>query len=170
MTRKNLCGTLGYWLAAMATFRLAYGAWPPLDGALGQWLASDPKAVWSLVVGVVVGIPGALVGRALADRTGAGRTKGRRFFHDPGQLPGVLPIVAGESIQITYQRGVDGPPRAAELVTETLEKYGAQVVASSANATILIEIRKDSNASFFTLFMMRSRRPCSSRTPADRAI
>ena len=68
---KGICGTIGFFIAAMATFRLAYGAWPPTEGKFGEWLLSDSRAVWSMLAGIVVGVVGLVIGRAV------GRVVGR---------------------------------------------------------------------------------------------
>jgi cytochrome b len=61
---KNTVGTICFVVLGLLTFRLVYGAWPPFEGKFGEWLASDPRAGWSMVAAVVGGIVGALVGRA----------------------------------------------------------------------------------------------------------
>ena len=66
MTKKDIYGTVGFVILGMITFRLAYGAWPPLEGEFYQWLSSDSKAVWSMVAAIVGGIVGALICRAMA--------------------------------------------------------------------------------------------------------
>jgi uncharacterized membrane protein YeaQ/YmgE (transglycosylase-associated protein family) len=62
---KGICGILGSWIFAMLTFRLVYGAWPPFEGNLGEWLSSDSRARWALLAGFVFGVIGAVVGRAI---------------------------------------------------------------------------------------------------------
>lgn len=50
---KNTCGMIGFMVVALITFRLLNGAWPPMEGRLGEWLASNPRAVWAMIAGVV---------------------------------------------------------------------------------------------------------------------
>ncbi len=64
---KNGFGTIGFFVVAMGTFRMTYGAWPPTDGSLGEWLSSDPRAVWSLLAGTAGGMVGALIVRSMVD-------------------------------------------------------------------------------------------------------
>lgn len=70
---KDLLGPLGFVVAAMVAFRLVYGAWPPLEGELGPWLASDSRAVWAMGAGIVAGCAGLVIGRAI------GRVVGREM-------------------------------------------------------------------------------------------
>lgn len=63
---KNLCGTIGFVILGMVTFRFVYAAWPPFDGNFGQWMSSDPKTRWAMVAGIVGGMVGAFIGRAIA--------------------------------------------------------------------------------------------------------
>jgi tetratricopeptide (TPR) repeat protein len=63
---KDLCGTIGFFIAGTGVFRLVYGAWPPTSGDFLQWLASDSRARWAMAFGLVAGIFGAVVGRKLS--------------------------------------------------------------------------------------------------------
>jgi len=60
---KDICGTVGFIIAAMAMFRIVFGGWPPATGNFGHWISSDPKAVWSVAASVTAGIVGAFIGR-----------------------------------------------------------------------------------------------------------
>jgi cytochrome b len=61
---QNQHGTLGFFVAAMATFRLTYGAWPPFEGNFVEWILSDSKAQRAMLAGVIVGMLGMAIGRA----------------------------------------------------------------------------------------------------------
>lgn len=63
---KDFFGTLGFFVAGLITFRLSYGAWPPTQGNFGKWLSSDSKARWAMLAGLVVGMVGAVIGRAFS--------------------------------------------------------------------------------------------------------
>ena len=63
---KDIFGIIGFFITAMLTFRLVYGAWPPSEGNLGNWLSSEPKAIWSMGVAITAGMVGALIGRAFS--------------------------------------------------------------------------------------------------------
>jgi fructose-specific phosphotransferase system IIC component len=62
---RKACGTVGSFVGAMLLFRLAYGAWAPLQGDFWQWLVSDTRAQWALLAGIVGIVVGALVGQAI---------------------------------------------------------------------------------------------------------
>ncbi len=61
---KDIFGTIGFFITSMATFRFVYGAWPPKAGNFGQWISSDPRALWTMVAAIFVGMVGALISRA----------------------------------------------------------------------------------------------------------
>lgn len=61
---KNIFGTIGFFITSMVTFRLVYGSWPPTAGNFKQWISSDPRALWAMAAAVIVGMLGALIGRA----------------------------------------------------------------------------------------------------------
>jgi cytochrome b len=62
---KELCGTVGFVVAAFALFRLTYGAWPPTTGDFGPWLASDGRAMLAMLAGIAGGFAGLVIGRAI---------------------------------------------------------------------------------------------------------
>ena len=62
---KSLCGTIGFFVVAMITFRLVYGAWPPTEGNLGNWISTEPKAIWAMVAAIIAGMIGTFIGQTL---------------------------------------------------------------------------------------------------------
>lgn len=69
---KVVFGMFGFYAAAMAAFRVVYGAWPPHQGKFGDWLMSDSKAQMAMLVGVGAGMIGAMICRALASAVNPG--------------------------------------------------------------------------------------------------
>src|SRR5689334_13687821 len=61
---RDFCGTLSFFIAAWGTFRLVYGAWPPMKGNFGQWLLADSRAKWAMAAGLLAGMIGAIIVRA----------------------------------------------------------------------------------------------------------
>lgn len=50
---RDFFGTLTFFIGGTGTFRIIYGQWPPTSGKFGQWLLSDGKARWAILVGTV---------------------------------------------------------------------------------------------------------------------
>lgn len=91
---RDLFGTIGFFLTALATFRLVYGSWPPHEGSLFAWLAADARARWALGASLVTGMIGATIGRRLLRLERDGRIleakeNARRglVFHNSRQMP-----------------------------------------------------------------------------------
>ena len=92
---KDIFGTVGFFVVAMATFRLVYGSWPPFEGDFGDWFSSEPRAKWAMASAVVTGMVGALLARAfsgiLNKQEGKISTASRcarrgRRYHQQGKL------------------------------------------------------------------------------------
>lgn len=120
---RDLFGTVGFFLTALATFRLVYGSWPLHEGALLAWLVSDASARWALGASLVTGMIGAAIGRRLLRVERDGRVLEAKenarqglAFHNNRQIPEAIEMFT-RAIESYSQasRTVDAAPVYASL-------------------------------------------------------
>jgi tetratricopeptide (TPR) repeat protein len=116
---KALFGMFGFYAAGVLTFRLVYGAWPPHEGNFGQWLMADSKTQLALGVGMVAGMVGAVLARALSGPFNSGLGNNREASD-----------LTRRGLDLHEQRRVGEARRAFERAIEIYNAAGQQNAAA----------------------------------------